>query len=336
MPATSNRKTISRQWELLKTLPSRAPGITAGELQALLEEAGHKVAKRTIERDLVELSGLFPLQCNDKGTPYGWFWMAGSSANLPGITLSEALTLRLVEDSIRPLIPELMLKGLEPRFNQAQQKLQALSEENPSARWVEKVASVHPALNLMAPDIVPEHLEQIQRALLNDLQLTSRYYSAQKNQTREMTLNPLGLVQRGQVSYLIASVEPFDDIRQFALHRFEEVSASETPGRKSADFDLQRYIDSGAMQFGIPRQIRLQAWVDDALARRLGETPLSTDMQLTPQEHGATVEATVNDSWELRWWLLSQAGSIRVQAPAELREVLIERLKQSLLLHEAG
>ena len=49
---------------------------------------------------------------------------------------------------------------------------------------------------------------------------------------------------------------------------------------------------------------------------------------------GATVEATVNDSWELRWWLLSQAGSIRVQAPAELREVLIERLKQSLLLHE--
>lgn len=100
---------------MLKLLPSRAPGLTAAELHQQLEEAGHRTTKRTVERDLNELSSLFPLHCNDKGTPYGWYWQPGRSIDLPGITVGEALTLRLVEDSIRPLVPGLMLKILESR-----------------------------------------------------------------------------------------------------------------------------------------------------------------------------------------------------------------------------
>lgn len=68
MPASSIRSTLSRQWELLKSLPARPPGVTAQLLAKRLDEAGFRVSKRTIERDLVELSQLFPLQCNDKGT----------------------------------------------------------------------------------------------------------------------------------------------------------------------------------------------------------------------------------------------------------------------------
>jgi hypothetical protein len=130
---------------MLKLLPNRAPGLTAAELHQQLEEAGHRTTKRTVERDLNELSSLFPLHCNDKGTPYGWYWQPGRSIDLPGITVGEALTLRLVEDSIRPLVPGLMLKSLESCCSQARQKLAALGEESASARWVDKVASVQPA-----------------------------------------------------------------------------------------------------------------------------------------------------------------------------------------------
>ncbi|MCY1309659.1 WYL domain protein [compost metagenome] len=100
------------------------------------------------------------------------------------------------------------------------------------------------------------------------------------------------------------------------------------------DFDLQRYIDSGAMQFGIPRQIKLHAWVTDNLARLLNETPLSPDMKLVDEAEGATLTATVNDTWELKWWALSHAGSIQVREPSELRSELRERLAAGLELHE--
>lgn len=336
MPTHSTRRTISRQWELLKLLPNRAPGLTAAELHQQLEEAGHRTTKRTVERDLNELSSLFPLHCNDKGTPYGWYWQPGRSIDLPGITVGEALTLRLVEDSIRPLVPGLMLKSLEPRFSQARQKLKALSEESASARWIDKVASVQPTLNLIAPDIKAEHLDLLQRALLEDLQLLCLYQSANKNRVHELTLNPLAMVQRGQITYLVACADTFDDVRLYAAHRFEAVTMLGQPGRRPAGFDLRNYIQTGAMQFGATQAIQLHAWVDPALAKRLHETPLSEDMTLIAESDGARLTATVNDSWELKWWLLSQAGSIRVDAPTTLRQVLIDSQRQSLALHDTS
>ena len=72
--AATTRSTLARQWELLKLLPSRAPGASASELQGRLQASGFSASKRTVERDLTELSRLFPIQCNSKGVPYGWYW----------------------------------------------------------------------------------------------------------------------------------------------------------------------------------------------------------------------------------------------------------------------
>lgn len=266
--------------------------------------------------------------------PYGWHWMPGKSAELPGITLGEALTLRLVEGSIRPLIPAFMLKTLEPRFNLARQKLEAMSEENPSARWLDKVASVQPELTQIAPEINADLLDVIQQALMNDTQLSCRYYSAHKNQFHNFTLNPLGLVQRAHTTYLIASAEPFDDIRQFVVHRFEEARGLPTQCFKPEGFDLQDYVDSGAMQFGTHEKIKLEAWISEGLARLLQEAPISHDMLLVAEDEGSRLTATVNDSWELKWWILSHAGSIQIQQPQGLRDEIQQRLRAALELHE--
>jgi len=84
-------------------------------------------------------------------------------------------------------------------------------------------------------------------------------------------------------------------------------------------------------------QIELRAWVDDGLARRLEDQPLSEDMRLAPQETGgAKLDATVHDSRALMGWLLSQAGSICVQSPQALRMAMVEQLRQSLALHDGG
>jgi hypothetical protein len=60
-------------------------------------------------------------------------------------------------------------------------------------------------------------------------------------------------------------------------------------------------------------------------------------MRLAPHGNGgATLDATVDDSRALMGWLLSQAGSIRVQAPEALRTAVIEQLRQSLALHDGS
>ena len=84
MPFATTRATLSRQWALLRQLPSRSPGITSAELVWRLRDVGFSVSKRTVERDLNELSLIFPLERNDKSIPFGWHWSASALGELRG------------------------------------------------------------------------------------------------------------------------------------------------------------------------------------------------------------------------------------------------------------
>ncbi len=77
MPSHSTRQTLARQWAILTLLPDAAPGLNARVLQQLLLEVGHDTSKRTVERDLLELSKVFPLRCKDQALPYRWSWQPG-------------------------------------------------------------------------------------------------------------------------------------------------------------------------------------------------------------------------------------------------------------------
>ncbi|MBB3102303.1 helix-turn-helix transcriptional regulator [Azomonas macrocytogenes] len=335
MPDSTSRNTLSRQWELLKCLPGRAPGVTCAQLQAYLQDMGYQVSKRTIERDLQNLSGLFPLQCNDRGTPWGWFWAPGATLELPGMGLGEALSLVLVEKALHFMLPVGLRQGLEPRFRQARRKLESLAEGNATARWLGKVASVQPELSLQAPEIDEVLLETIQRGLLEEQQLHCHYYAAHQDRERELTLNPLALVQRGLITYLIATAQPYTDVRQYAIHRFRQVELLPTPTVGGEQFDLQTYLDSNALQFGPTGKILLQAWISSSLARLIKETPFSSDMTLEPLVEGYRLQATVSDSWQLRWWLLQQGESLCVEAPEDLRAFMRETLRRTLLRYNA-
>lgn len=336
MPKARTSHALARQWELLKLLPPKGPGITAKDLAERLSNAGFEVSKRTIERDLQDLSLVFPLMCNDKGTPYGWHWMPGASTDLPAITLSDALSLHVVEDLVRPLLPASVLEALVPRFRQARGKLAALASENPAARWSEKVRQVAPSLPLLPPKIAEGVLETVQTALLADEQLDALYQRPGSDAPVWQRLHPLALVQRGPITYLIATAFQYDELRLYAVHRIYEARLTGEPAQRPPDFDLDTYIASGALQFGNGEIIRLKARVSEELAYILAETPLSVDMQLVSDGNGKKLSATVPDTWQLRWWVLSQGEAIEVLAPTELQEEIAATLSAALKRYNGG
>ena len=327
LPSAKTHSALSRQWELLQHLPKRAPGITVSELLSRLVSAGYSISRRSVERDLRDLSVVFPLQCNNGGTPFGWYWKPGVSVELQGITLAEAVSLTLVEDAIRPLLPGSMLSVLEPRFEHARQKLKGLEDGHPTARWPDKVASVRPDFNLHAPQILAETLEALQHAVISEQQVHCHYYSAHTNKTSELTLNPLAIVQRGLITYLIATAAPYTDVRQFAVHRFREVTVLDTQCQGVASFELHTYLASDALQFGNPEKILFKAWVSEHQARLIRETPLSADMVLQALPDGFQIQATVSNTWQLHWWILSLGASLVVQEPAALRQQVGDTLR---------
>ena len=257
MPKATHHHALARQWELLRLLPSRLPGITANELASRLQGNGFVVSKRTVERDLTELSTLFGIACNDKGMPYGWYWMNGEPADLPGVSITDAISLNLIEEFLRPLVPTAMLATLEARFRQAKKKLEELSADNVAARWIDKVRYVPPTLALIPPKITEGILETIQEGLLTEKQIAVRYHKPSSSTPHELILHPLGIAQRGAVTYLVATAYDYSDIRLYAAHRIEAASLRDEDAVNPTGFTLEAYVAAGALQFGSGEQIDL-------------------------------------------------------------------------------
>lgn len=331
MPDRSRRDTLARQWELLQLLPSRPPGATAAELTRRLGDKGFPATKRTVERDLKELEQVFPFTCNDKGTPYGWHWMRDADLGIPGVELAEALSFTLLRGFLQQMLPVSLWRGFVPRLKHAREKLQTLAGRNSAARWSEKVRFVTPTLPLIPPAIDEAVLESVQRAFLENRQLDVRYRGAGDGTAKSLTLHPLGIIQRGPVGYLVATAFDYEDVRIYALHRIRKATRLPDAARRPAGFSLDDYLATGAGQFATNdpgREIRLRARIDADLARILEETALSKDMRLRPDGDDYLLTATVADTWQLRWWILSQGARIEVLKPKALRRSIATEIAE--------
>lgn len=320
MPSATTRHTMSRQWELLKQIPSRGPGKSANQLTTALRESGFKVSKRQVERDLNVLMESFPIEHVSQHTRFLWRWVPGASTNLPGLSLAEAVSLHLIEETLRPLLPASVIRAVEPRLRQARNHLASLRNLS-LARWADKVRSISPMLPMQPPHIDPAILEQVQMGLLDERQLEVTYRGMETQVAKTLILHPLALVQRGPVTYLLATAFDYDDLRLYALQRMTAAEILPNHSHQPEGFSLDTYIANGGFQFVSSNQpIPLELAVNPVIARILEETPLEPDQTLERKDTHTLVRARVADSWQLRWWLLSLGDSVEVLEPVGLRK----------------
>ncbi len=143
-------------------------------------------------------------------------------------------------------------------------------------------------------------------------------------------------IQRGPVAYLVATAFDYADPRLYALHRITRPRLIATPRNVPAGFEVEKYLQSGALGFGGGDPLVLRAHVSAELAYYLAETPLATDQQLKARGEGYELKATVVDSWQLRFWILSQGSSLRVLSPAPLRRSIESELEAALAAYRSG
>ncbi len=256
--------------------------------------------------------------------------MQGRALDIPGLSLAEALSLNVIENTLRPLLPVALLGALDARWQQARDKLTDLASSNRHAGWVDKVRVIPQGVTLQPPEIADGVLEAVQEGLARERRLKARYQRAGADEPASMTLHPLALVQSGPTSYLLATANEHADAWTYALHRFHAAEVIEEQAKRPERFDVDVAI-SEAMQFGNGKALRLRARVRELLANILRETPLASDQTLGQARQGwHALTATVIDTWPLRRWLLGQANELVVLQPAVLRRDMISRLREAL------
>ena len=313
--------TLLRQWHMLRRVPRHPRKATVSEIGATLSTAGFEVSARTLQRDLIELSEFFPLVSDERERPYGWSWQANAAAfDLPNLSNQEALAFAMIENYLRPLLPHALLDQLKPYFTTARKRLAAETPKRGSASWLSKIAVVQPTQTLIPPKIDAMAQAVITDALLHDHRVRMKYRRKGERAAVEYVFSPLGLVQRGPISYVLGSIADYDDVRTFALHRVQRATMLEDAVKPPKSFSLERSIESGVLHFGAGERIDLDAIFDATAAEHLQETPLTEDQKLTPVgKDRVRLQATVVDTPQLRWWLLAFGDGVEVKAPVALR-----------------
>lgn len=319
--------TTLRQLTMLQLVPRRSPGKTAQEIQEGLQARDFEINIRSVQRDLVRLSQLFPL-ASDEGHPARWFWADHApEVSLPSQDPYSALTWQLIEDHLQPLLPRALRREAEPRFREAREYLEAANAKH-LRRWKQRVRVVPRALELQPPEIRSHVLDALYDGLLEMRQVRVRYRRRTDQRANSMNLHPLALVFRDGVVYVLATVDAFSDVRQFVAHRLESAELTEEHSSEPGDFDLDEYIREGGFSFAEGERMRLVIRMESYIARHLLETPLSPD-QTSRELDGDQVEiaATVLDSEQLRWWIKGFGFNMEVVEPPPLREELYREFK---------
>jgi predicted DNA-binding transcriptional regulator YafY len=316
--------TIQRHITMLTLVPAAPSKVSARDLHAKLEANGFVIDIRSVERDLQKLSATFPL-VSDEARPAGWSWRSSEpGVTFPRMDASSALGLELLAQYLKPLFPKSMLTQLEPEFQRARKVLNDFAAF-PIGHWSRSVAVIPFGQQLLPPPVSSDVLEVVYRAVLEKRRFSAMYHAADSATTKKYTLNPLGLVYRAGVVYLVGTLWNYEDVRHFALQRFSRPELLEEPSTRPEGFDFERHVrEDRAFEFPQGREISLELRVEAWLGRHLSECKLSVDQEVTPVAgtDEFRVNATLPETEQLVWWLRSLGNSVLVTKPRSLRNRL--------------
>lgn len=212
--------------------------LTAGELARRLE-----VSERTIHRDMEALSTAGVPVTALRGRGGGWALVDGYRTNLTGLNAAEVQTL------FSGLPPSLLADlKLDRDSDAAHVKLLAALPEasRADAEFARRRVHVDVAGWGGADERVP-HLHTIQEAVWRGRKLFFTY-GGDCGAAAERAADPLGLVAKGGVWYLVARISG-GEVRSYRVSRVASARVSEEPCGRPEEFDLAAFWAGSVARF---------------------------------------------------------------------------------------
>ena len=305
--------------------------VTAPEVAAELE-----VSEKTARRDL-EALGMAGLPVySQPGRNGGWRLLGGASTDLSGLTAEEARHLFLTAGAATPL------DGGERHTSGILRKLlRALPETfRADAEVAAKAVVVDPsAWGDGPPAPTPEHLPVLRRAVVERVRVRISYVDRTRVAT-ERVVDPLGLVSKGRVWYLVAGTDRGQ--RTFRVDRVRTAALTTERAERPADFDLRAAWLAVVAEMGERRSparatVRVPGAYVRGLRGQFGNDLLLDEVETAPEhaspsaagEARVTVIVAGRSPQVIAQHLAGWGAALEVLDPPEVRAHL-ERLGREL------
>lgn len=303
-----------------------------GRLSARVLAERLEVSERTVHRDMESLSMAGVPVYAEKGRRGGWALVDAYRTDLTGLTEAELRS--LVIASAPGVLADLGLGGAADR---ALIKLLAGLPEarRRAAESARGYLYVDPS-GWRRPEEAAPFLPTLELALRTGRQVTIQYERAYDKTVVERLVNPLGLVAKGSVWYLAATVD--GRARTYRASRLRAVTILDEPATRPANFDLAAFWTQSSAEFraALPVHRVIVRLAPDALARaRLGWRFATLETEDEPAADG-WVRCTIRaDSADIAVEAVMTMGAgVAVLDPPEIAAQVIDRARGLLALAE--
>lgn len=297
--------------------------LTGRELATRLE-----VSERTIHRDMEALSTAGVPVIAERGAAGGWSLLESYRTNLTGLNLSEIQALFVAAPS--HLMTDL---GLRQASETALIKLLASLPGDRSrhdAAFMRQRIHIDGAGWNQEPEQV-DWLPAVQEALWQERKL---FLSYQRNDETvvDRLVDPLGLVAKGRIWYLVASVD--DQTRTYRISRIQDAEITHEVSERPADFDLPAFWKESMSDFkaNLPRYC-VTFCVNPAILHEMRYMGHIEHVHPAAHDGWQAVEMRFDVELQARAFALGFGGQLIVLSPHELRETVLRLAGEVLNQH---
>ncbi|HLY32658.1 MAG TPA: WYL domain-containing protein [Ktedonobacterales bacterium] len=304
------------------------PRLTAHDLAHRLE-----VSARTILRDMEALGVAGVPVVADRGARGGWRLLEGYRTNLTGLNTAEIQALFVAHPS--RLLADL---GLERAADAALIKLLAalptLSRQ--SAEYTRQRLHIDGAGWRQTTDAVP-YLLTLQEAIWQERKAWLTYQRAD-GVCVERLIDPLGLVAKGSLWYLVAAVE--GEARNYRVSRVQNVTLTDELCVRPPGFDLATFWEQSAAEFkaNLPRYpvtLRVDPQALERIRYGSGYASIERVEEADPADRAGWLRVSMRfeEEHEAVEVLLGFGGHVEVIDPPELRTLIAQAAREVIALY---
>ncbi len=302
------------------------PRLSAVSIAARLE-----VSPRTVQRDMLALSAAGAPVYAARGSRGGWSLLEGYHTDLSGLSQAEAHSLTL-------LAPAQVLDDLGLRQASITGLIKLMSGlPDAQRRMAEDVRQrvLVDAAGWRAAEEATPAFAVMQEAVWRDRQARVEYQRGDGTQV-ERVIEPLGLVAKGRIWYVVAQVDGV--MRTYRVGRMRAAYLLDDPVKRPTNFDLAAYWESAQAEFtaALPSYAALLRINADRLPfmRAMWRFARFGAVSALDDAGWVTANVTFENREEACFCTLGMGAHLEVIAPDELCALVAQRAAQVAQLYK--
>lgn len=178
-----------------------------------------------------------------------------------------------------------------------------------------------------------EVIDTLTLAMLKNTTCLVNYYSFMDDRTKKFRIDPLHFFESNGGLYLFVRATKYEDIRILAAERIIEIELLDELFEYPENFDPDEKLNS-AFDMVYDDPIELEVLFSKSQAKYIKERQFSPDQMIVDNDDGSVTLKMKTSGWfDVKKWLLGFGSTALVVKPEEMREEIVEEMKNGLELY---